>query len=234
MEKVLQRSKKIKAEVTQKANAVNSKLKRREAAARELKQERLAKEETLSSLQAQALRLETVVTSLMNEGSERPSQRSAPESKVEDSHQDRERFEGPGLQKLQVKLVKPIAGKVQRKYGKYKPSEFDDFVLQKGIDFKAAAGAEVRAIGPGKVIHVGRLPGYGTVTILDHGQRSYSLYGRLAQVRVKSGAIVGAGETLATVGELDPKGRNFYFETRINGAPVDPQRFYKVNLGSGR
>ena len=79
----------------------------------------------------------------------------------------------------------------------------------------------------GKVMHVGRMPGYGTIIILDHGQRYYSLYGRLGKTLVGKGHVVEKGEIIAQTGEMDAKSRNFYFEIRRNGSPVNPQDYFK-------
>jgi septal ring factor EnvC (AmiA/AmiB activator) len=66
------------------------------------------------------------------------------------------------------------------------------------------------------------MPGYDTVVIIDHGERSYSLYGRLGKSHVKQGDLVQRRDVIGVTSAADSKGRNFYFETRKNGAPVDP------------
>jgi septal ring factor EnvC (AmiA/AmiB activator) len=71
------------------------------------------------------------------------------------------------------------------------------------------------------------MPAYETVVVVDHGARSYSLYGRLGSAVVKKGDVVERDAVLGTTAELDKKGRNFYFEVRRNGSPVDPETVLK-------
>jgi septal ring factor EnvC (AmiA/AmiB activator) len=95
---------------------------------------------------------------------------------------------------------------VQR-FGKAKVTDFADMIFSKGLEFKTAAASQVSAILGGRIAFAGSMPGYDSVVIIDHGKRSYSLYGRLGKIFVAKG---------------DAKGRNFYFETRKNGDPIDP------------
>jgi septal ring factor EnvC (AmiA/AmiB activator) len=71
------------------------------------------------------------------------------------------------------------------------------------------------------------MPAYETVVVLDHGARSYSLYGRLGSATVKKGDAIESNGVVGSTSELDKKGRNFYFEVRKNGAPVDPESVLK-------
>jgi septal ring factor EnvC (AmiA/AmiB activator) len=59
--------------------------------------------------------------------------------------------------------------------------------------------------------------------IVDHGARSYSLYGRLGSALVKKEQVIGSDEVLGTTSIADKRGRNFYFEVRRSGKPVDPE-----------
>jgi septal ring factor EnvC (AmiA/AmiB activator) len=42
-------------------------------------------------------------------------------------------------------------------------------------------------------------------------------------VTVKTGDVVAQDQAIATTSNADAKGRNFYFEVRKNGAPVNPE-----------
>jgi septal ring factor EnvC (AmiA/AmiB activator) len=82
-------------------------------------------------------------------------------------------------------------------------------------------------VAAGKVIYSGRLPGYGTLLIVDHGDRTHTLYARLSDIAVEQGTIVNAGDELAATAPLDSRERNFYFEIRVRGKPVNPAGFLR-------
>jgi murein hydrolase activator len=132
-----------------------------------------------------------------------------------------------GLFAKGAELAKPVRGEVVQGYGKSRVGDLDDVVFNKGIDYRAATGGEARSMAAGKVVFAGELPAYGQVVIIDHGERSYSLYGRLAQASMKVGDLVGGGAVVGRLGEPDDRRRNFYFEVRRNGQPVNPAGLLK-------
>ena len=67
----------------------------------------------------------------------------------------------------------------------------------------------------------------GNLVILDHGDRSYSLYGHLETAEVTTGQRVGVQAPLGRSGR-NPSGiPALYFELRIDGAAVDPLQWLK-------
>lgn len=206
------------------AQTVQSKISRQEAVLKELKTEQAQIQAVINELRAQALRLETVVASLT--GADVEKERAVEHPATPRAGTSREPYPGSGLKAQRGALAVPALGRVLRPYGKQKLSEFDEIVLSKGLEFQLAAGAEIRAVADGRVIFLGRMPGYGTVLILDHGERCYSLYGRLGEVAVEAGEDVEKAKVIAQAGTLDEKGRNFYFEIRENGSPVDPHGYF--------
>ena len=80
----------------------------------------------------------------------------------------------------------------------------------------------------GRVIYNGIMPEYGTILILDHGDREYSLYGRVVSPLATVGEVVQKGQVIAQVGEPDATGKNLYFEIRKNGKPLNPALFIKA------
>jgi septal ring factor EnvC (AmiA/AmiB activator) len=127
-----------------------------------------------------------------------------------------------GLFGRSVRVVYPVKGDVLQRFGKAKVTDFSDMIFSKGLEFKTAEGSQVRAVLGGQVAFAGVMPGYDTVVIIDHGSRSYSLYGRLGKSLVQKGDVVGQKDPVGLTSAPDTKGRNFYFETRKNGSPVDP------------
>jgi septal ring factor EnvC (AmiA/AmiB activator) len=132
-----------------------------------------------------------------------------------------------GLFASTVRVSAPVKGSVVQKFGKVKVTDFADMIFSKGLEFSTAVGAEVFAVLAGKVAFVGNLPGYETVVVVDHGSRSYSLYGRLGKSAVKAGEMLAQDQSVGVTGEPDMKGRNFYFEVRKNGSPVDPEKILR-------
>ena len=202
----------------------------------ELRKTKDKTEEKIISLEAQALRLETVVASLTGKKRKSPKvnpvkqasgikQKEIPPKKVGP-------FKGRGLFHQKGSLRVPVDGQLLKRYGRHRHTEFSDFVFSKGLEFRSEPGTNVRAIADGLVIHVGRMPAYGTIMIVDHGERYYSLYGRLDSPNYEVGNEVEKGEVLALTSEPDKQRRNFYFEVRKNGTPVNPQQFYSKKFAT--
>ncbi len=90
-----------------------------------------------------------------------------------------------------------------------------------GLEIKAALGAPVRASHAGRVAFADRYGTYGSLVILDHGDRCYTVSANLGTIDVKVGDEVSAGEKLGTVGD-DGRGPSLYFEVRIGNDKVPP------------
>lgn len=127
-----------------------------------------------------------------------------------------------GLFGRAVRIAVPVRGEVLQRFGKTKVADFADMIFSKGYEYKTAEGTQVKAVLGGRVAFSGEMPGYDTVVIIDHGARSYSLYGRLGKSFVSKGDVIAQRDPLGITSAPDERGRNFYFETRKNGAPVDP------------
>jgi len=89
------------------------------------------------------------------------------------------------------------------------------------LEIKAALGAPVRASHAGRVAFADRYGTYGSLVILDHGDRCYTVSANLGTIDVKVGDDVSAGEKLGTVGD-DGRGPALYFEVRIGNDKVAP------------
>ncbi|GEM_PF-2061501 len=229
-ERTIREQKLVKAQIVQKTEVLSGKIGKKQSIVKMLETKHVEIERFLTKLRASALRLETVVASLTQEervdsanDRDRESSRSLTPSNNESKSKD---FLGIGLKKARGTLYRPVQGKVIRRFGKYKHSEFKDFVFSKGLLFSTTASSSVVAIAAGKVIYLGRLPGYGNMIILDHGKRSYSLYARLDRQKVQYKQIVEEGEEIGLSNSSDTDKGNFYFEIRMNGKPVDPTIYY--------
>jgi septal ring factor EnvC (AmiA/AmiB activator) len=100
----------------------------------------------------------------------------------------------------------------------------------KGILIEAPAGAEVRAVFPGRVDFSGPLKGYGQVIVINHGSRYFTVSAQLTQRNKREGENVAAGEVIGSIGESgSTKGARLYFEIRMGSGNVDPLKWLKVH-----
>lgn len=133
-----------------------------------------------------------------------------------------------GFRARKGQLPFPADGLVEVGFGKVVNPRFNTVTVQKGIDLRAAEGAEVRAVGTGTVVFSGWLKGYGNLVIVDHGGDYHSLYAHLANSQVDVGTEVEEGEALGQVGDTGSlKGAYLYFEIRRKGQAVDPLPWLK-------
>ena len=130
---------------------------------------------------------------------------------------------GVGFEAMKGKLDFPVRGEVMGGFGKTRHPEFSAELFRKGIDIEAPIGEEIRAVEAGKVVFADRFSGYGRMMIIDHGQRYYSIYAHLSDLRKKTGEPVQKGEPIGLVGDSDSlAGARLYFEIRKDGKPIDP------------
>jgi septal ring factor EnvC (AmiA/AmiB activator) len=191
-----------------------------------------AAHDSLALLQGEAKKVEEMIASLTS-GSDDEVDEEAPEEEPRDASGEVEpKPEAPVIQKTVMhpslfdagsKPTAPVRGEVLQNFGRSKLTNFADMVRSKGIEFSTPPGSEVHVVLGGKVVFAGVMPGYDQVVVVEHGGRSYSLYGRLGTVTVTTGDLVTRDQAIATTSNPDAKGRNFYFEVRKNGAPVNPE-----------
>jgi lipoprotein NlpD len=95
-----------------------------------------------------------------------------------------------------------------------------------GLTIEGTLNQSIRAAGPGRVVYTGSgLLGYGQLIIIKHNDTYLSAYAHTAQMFVKEGDLVTAGQQVATMGAGAQGKPMLYFEIRVNGKPVDPLLF---------
>lgn len=130
---------------------------------------------------------------------------------------------GKGFASLRGKLPHPVTGKILSTFGKNENPKFNTFTLQKGIEIEAPAGAEIRAIQPGRILYSDWFKGYGKILIIDHGGGYYTLSGHASALLRQVGEDVRSGDVVALVGDTGSlRGPCLYFEIRHRGKPLDP------------
>lgn len=124
-------------------------------------------------------------------------------------------------------LGRPVAGaKVSSRFGARNDPFLNRPAMHAGLDFVAAAGAAVRAAGPGVVVTAGWQGGYGQMVEIRHASGISTRYGHLSAVLVAKGQTVADGVLIGRVGSTGRStGPHLHYETRRQGQPVDPARY---------
>lgn len=135
------------------------------------------------------------------------------------------RAAGSGL--VAGRLEWPAPGRIEARFGREPSSRFGTVIVRNGVEIGAASGAPVRAVEAGRVAFADTFTGFGRVVILDHGAKSYTLYGHLATIEVSKDERVERGRVLGSVGTTPTGAASLYFEVRIDGRPVDPVQWLK-------
>jgi len=101
-----------------------------------------------------------------------------------------------------------------------------------GIDYAAAAGTPVSAVGDGAVTFSGYKGDYGKLVIIRHPNGYNTYYGHLSRIGkgIAPGIKVSQGEVIGYVGSTGlATGPHLHYEMRVNGAPFNPLRLKVPN-----
>ncbi|MCN4144125.1 MAG: peptidoglycan DD-metalloendopeptidase family protein [Thiohalomonas sp.] len=95
----------------------------------------------------------------------------------------------------------------------------------KGVDYAAARGTPIKAVGDAKLIFKGRKGGYGRVIILQHGAKYSTLYAHMNSYnkKMRHGTRVKQGQVIGYVGSSGlATGPHLHYEFRLNGVQRNP------------
>ena len=94
-----------------------------------------------------------------------------------------------------------------------------------GIDIPGREGAAIVAAADGRVVHEGRIGGYGNVIVLFHpGPGLFTVYAHNQGHHVRTGQRVHQGQVIARLGSTGRStGPHLHLEVRRNSRPLDPQ-----------
>ena len=132
---------------------------------------------------------------------------------------------GLPLAPFQGALPWPAEGVLSQRFGRV--SRNGVTIVRNGIELSLAEGRPVHAIHEGTVAFSDQFAGYGNLVIVDHGDRSYSLYGHLNSLNVKRGDRVDGSTSVGLTGRNPAGNPALYFELRIDGKAVDPLQWLK-------
>jgi murein DD-endopeptidase MepM/ murein hydrolase activator NlpD len=120
----------------------------------------------------------------------------------------------------------PVEGPITSPFGWRIHPIFGTKKLHTGIDIGVSYGTPIHAAASGIVILAQKYGGYGNATVIDHGGGLSTLYGHQSKIAVKVGQEVTVGQVIGYVGCTGYcTGPHLHFETRENGAPVDPMKY---------
>jgi murein DD-endopeptidase MepM/ murein hydrolase activator NlpD len=105
--------------------------------------------------------------------------------------------------------------------------------FHRGVDLRAAYGADVPAAAAGQVVFAGERGAYGNVVIVQHPNGVETRYAHLSSIDVAEGASVDVGTIVGRVGSTGRStAPHLHFEVLVNGERVDPERV-AARLGRG-
>jgi murein DD-endopeptidase MepM/ murein hydrolase activator NlpD len=132
-----------------------------------------------------------------------------------------------------VPVRRPMAGAtdVTSPFGVRMDPFLRQLALHTGVDFRGEPGDTVRAAAAGRVVQAERNGGYGLMVEIEHGNAIVTRYAHLSGLAVTAGAVVKAGSIIGRVGSSGRStGPHLHYEVRVDGEPVDPQKFLRAGL----
>lgn len=116
----------------------------------------------------------------------------------------------------------PVDGWVSSEFGEARGTDGP----HSGIDIVAVPGSAVVAAAGGRVSVAGSDAELGRVVVIDHGNGLFTYYGHNAEIAVRAGDAVGAGQKVASVGSTGRSSApHLHFEVRQDGCALDPRAF---------
>lgn len=100
-----------------------------------------------------------------------------------------------------------------------------------GVDFAAATGTPLQAVGAGTVVSAGWAGAYGNQVVIQLADGHYAQYGHLSSLSVSAGQTVTAGQQIGLSGSTgNSTGPHLHFEIRTTpdyGSDVDPVAYLR-------
>ncbi|HUI31107.1 MAG TPA: peptidoglycan DD-metalloendopeptidase family protein [Candidatus Acidoferrales bacterium] len=124
---------------------------------------------------------------------------------------------------IKGRLPWPVSnGRIVAKFGEHENPVLKTVTLNYGIDIAVKENSEVKSVADGEVSRIFWLPSYGNLVIIDNYKGLRTVYSHLADIFVKEGDKVKAGEAIGTVGE-SLSGSVLHFEVWLEKDKQDPE-----------
>lgn len=102
-----------------------------------------------------------------------------------------------------------------------------------GVDFHAASGTPVHAVGSGTVVEAGWGGAYGNNVVIKMNDGTYTQYGHLSSLGVTVGQAVTPGQQIGLAGSTgNSSGPHLHFEARTGaeyGSDIDPVAYLRAH-----
>lgn len=122
--------------------------------------------------------------------------------------------------------IQPAEGRITSRFG-YRESPFTGKrEFHYGLDIANRRNTEIVAAANGRISFVGEKRGFGKILVIDHGHGITTRYAHLEQITGKRGETVERGNPIGTMGNSGRStGPHVHYEVRLNGIPVNPQKY---------
>jgi hypothetical protein len=127
-----------------------------------------------------------------------------------------------------VPVRKPVTGEIDLSspFGVRMDPFVHEAAMHTGLDFRGDMGEPIHATAAGTVTVAGWTGGYGKMIEIDHGNGLATRFGHLSEIDVNVGEKIRIGQVIGKLGSTGRStGPHLHYETRINGEPVNPQKF---------
>lgn len=133
-------------------------------------------------------------------------------------------FEASGMGAQRTGLIMPvIGGRVTSNFGARRHPVLGYTRMHSGVDFGAAWGSPIYAVGDATVSFAGWAGGHGNHVKLDHGGGFGTGYSHMSRIAVSPGSRVRAGQVIGYVGSTGlSTGPHLHYELYKNGQKVNP------------
>ena len=129
---------------------------------------------------------------------------------------------------ITVPVRKPVTGEIDETspFGVRMDPFVHEAAMHTGIDFRGEIGEPIHATAAGTVSIAGWTGGYGKMVEINHGGGLATRYGHMSEIDVSVGDKVRIGQIIGKIGSTGRStGPHVHYETRVDGEPVNPQKF---------
>jgi murein DD-endopeptidase len=100
-----------------------------------------------------------------------------------------------------------------------------------GIDLRGNVGEPIYAIQSGKVVIAERMYFEGIFTVIDHGNKMFTLYMHQSKLHVKEGDLVQKGDLIGEIGSTGMStGPHLHLGLKVDGMVLNPLSVLGLNL----
>ncbi len=120
-------------------------------------------------------------------------------------------------------FFRPVPGELSSTFGLRRVFNGQPRNAHRGLDFRAAAGAPIRAVADGVVALADNQFFAGNVVYVDHGLGVFSVYMHMSEIGVKEGDKIMRGQVVGKVGSTGrATGPHLHLSLMLQGTGADP------------